>query len=72
MKDSNLCKVCLLPGAIADLCADVIANGKVTLSNRYGLMASVLNNSLTEEEEYSINRLLYAVRRGRLKIVDEL
>ena len=72
MKNPNLCKVCLLPNAIADLYADVIEDGKITLPNRYGLMASVLDNSLTEEEEQSINRLLYAVRRGRLKVVDEL
>ena len=31
---------------------------------------SVLSNALTTEESLAIDRLLYAVRRGRLKILD--
>lgn len=73
MKNPNLCNVCLLPNAIAELSVQVVLEGKITLTSRYGLMASVVDNySLTEEETHTVNRLLYAVRRGRLKVVDEL
>jgi hypothetical protein len=62
----------LLPGAISDLFAQVSASGKITLADRYGLMAALLEESLTQEERDCIERLLRSVRRGRLKIVDEI
>jgi hypothetical protein len=62
----------LLPGAISDLFAQVSTSGKITLADRYGLMAALLEESLTQEERDSIERLLRSVRRGRLKIVDEI
>ena len=72
MKNANLCKVCLLPYGLAELFDEVIQKGYITLADRYGLMAALLSNSLSEEENDSINRLLHFVRRGRLKVVDEL
>ncbi|MCP2727006.1 hypothetical protein [Limnofasciculus baicalensis] len=62
----------LLPGAISDLFAQVSTSGKITLADRYGLMAALLEESLTQEERDSIERLIRSVRRGRLKIVDEI
>lgn len=62
----------LLPGAISDLFAQVSTSGKITLADRYGLMAALLEESLTQEERDCIERLLRSVRRGRLKIVDEI
>ncbi len=62
----------LLPGAIADLFAQASSSGKITLADRYGLMAALLEDSLTEEERDSINRLLYASYRGRMKVVSEI
>ncbi|MBE9126481.1 MULTISPECIES: hypothetical protein [unclassified Coleofasciculus] len=62
----------LLPGAIADLFAQVSHSGRVTLADQYGLMAALLEDSLTEEERASIDRLLYACRRRKMRIVDEL
>ena len=62
----------LLPGAVADLFAHVTISGKITLADRYGLMAAILEDSLSEEERASIDRLLRACRRGRMTIVNEL
>ena len=62
----------LLPTAIAELFAQVTRTGKLTHADRYGLMAAVMAEHLNEEERSAIDRLLYAVRRGRLQLTDEL
>lgn len=62
----------LLPGAISELFAQASATGVLTLADRYGLMAAMLQDSLNEEERRSIDRLLRAVHRGNLKLVNEL
>lgn len=62
----------LLPGAISDIFAQVSISGKITLADRYGLMAAILEDSMNEEERASIDRLLHAFYRGRMKMVDEI
>ncbi len=62
----------LLPCGLAELFADVTTSGHVTLADRYGLMAALLDESLDEEARYSIDRLLRAVCRGRVQIINEL
>jgi hypothetical protein len=62
----------LLPHAISELMAQVSATRKITLADRYGLMAAILEESLDEQDRFSIDRLLRALRRGRLQIVDEI
>ena len=62
----------LLPFAITELFAEVNKSGKITIADRYGLMAALLNDSLSEEDKSAIDRILYSVRKGRLKVVDEL
>ncbi|MCT7953634.1 hypothetical protein [Laspinema palackyanum] len=62
----------LLPHAISELMAQVSATRKITLADRYGLMAAILEESLEEEDRFSIDRLLRSLRRGRLQIVDEI
>ena len=62
----------LLPCAIAELYAQVSNSGKITLADRYGLMAAVLEEELPEEERDSIDRVLRGACRGRLKIVDDI
>lgn len=64
--------VCLLDFALADLFADVSHTGRVTVADRYGLMAALLNDCLSDEERAAIDRLLYAVLRGRVKVVNEI
>jgi hypothetical protein len=44
----------------------------MTKADRYGLMAALLNEELGSEERSVIDRLLRAVRRGRLTIADEV
>lgn len=70
--EAILCKLYLLESPIAELFAKSIQNGQITLTDRYILMTAILSNSLCPEEEVLINRLLHAVRRGILKVVDEL
>lgn len=65
-------KVQLLQSALSDLFAQVNTTGQLTLADRYGLMAAILDESLSEEERRCIDRLLRAVFRGRIKIVDYL
>lgn len=62
----------ILPGALYELFAQVSATGKVTVADRYGLLAAVLDTSLTEEEQQVINRILRAAVRGKLEFVDDL
>ena len=62
----------LLPSAVSELFAQVTASGRLTIADRYGLMAAVLDESLDDEARYSIDRLLRAVCRGRVQIVNEL
>lgn len=62
----------LLPGALSDLFAQVSSSGRMTKADRYGLMAAILNEELGVEERSVIDRLLRAVRRGHLTVVDEV
>lgn len=67
-----LVQVRLLPGAISDLFAQVSSSGQITVADQYGLMAALLEDAITEEERDSIDRLLRAFCRGRMKVVSEL
>lgn len=60
----------LLPGAIAEIFASASKTRQLTRSDRYGLMAAILDGSLNPEERDAVNRLLYSAWRGRLQIVD--
>ncbi|MGL5059111.1 MAG: hypothetical protein ACRC62_03935 [Microcoleus sp.] len=62
----------LLPGAISEILASVTDTGTLTLADRYGLMAAVLDESLEEEDRHSVNRLLRSVIKGKVKIVTEI
>jgi hypothetical protein len=62
----------LLPSAISELFAQASVTGKITLADRYGLMAALLEETASEEEIRSIDRLLHALHRGRIQIVDEI
>ena len=65
-------QVFLIQSAVAEMFAQVSQAGVVTLADRYGLLAAVLDESLSEEERRAIDRVLRAICRGRLKVVDEL
>jgi len=65
-------QVRLIPGAVSDLFAQTSVTGKVTVADRYGLMAAMLEDEISEDERRSIDRIFYAINRGRVKVVDEL
>ncbi|MEM9541869.1 MAG: hypothetical protein AAGA60_20530 [Cyanobacteria bacterium P01_E01_bin.42] len=58
----------LIPGAIAEILASTADTGTLTLGDRYGLMAAILEDSLEEQDRRAIDRLLRAVARGRLEL----
>ncbi len=62
----------LLPCAISEIFFHTSTSGKITLADRYGLMAAILDETLTEEDHQYINRVLRSVVRGKVKIVDEV
>lgn len=62
----------LLPAALYELFATASVSGRLTLADRYGLMAALLEESLPQEDICIINRLLYAIRKGRITVVDEI
>jgi len=55
---------------IAELVFQVYHSGLLTLTHRQQLKTAILEQTLSEEDETAINRLLHAVRRGWLKVVD--
>ncbi|WP_413165078.1 hypothetical protein ACL6C3_02580 [Capilliphycus salinus ALCB114379] len=61
-------QVNLLPGAINEIIASVADSRSLTQTDRYGLMAAMLDESLSEDERRSIDRLLRSVVRGRVQI----
>lgn len=62
----------LIPSALGELFAEVNHNGYITLAYRYGLMAAIFDETLSEEDKRSIDRLLRSVCRGKIKLVNEL
>lgn len=62
----------LLPGALSELFAQVSISGYITKADRYGLMAALLQEGLDSEEIRVIDRLLRAIRRGHIFLVDEI
>ncbi|NEO26047.1 MAG: hypothetical protein F6K03_03895 [Kamptonema sp. SIO4C4] len=58
----------LLPNAVSEMLASVAETGTLTLTDRYGLMAAILDENLPDEEMQAINRLLRAVQRGRVRV----
>ncbi|MFM2063593.1 MAG: hypothetical protein RLZZ507_3264 [Cyanobacteriota bacterium] len=62
----------ILPGAVSEIIASSADSGFLTLADRYGLMAAILDEFLNEEEEEALNRLLRRVVRGRIQVVDHI
>ncbi len=68
-----LLELSLLPSAIAEMTAHAAQTGVMTVADRYGLMAAVMSYpTLTDEEREAVDRLLHAVSRGRIVLVNEL
>ncbi|MGB3191373.1 MAG: hypothetical protein WBB43_18355 [Limnoraphis sp.] len=61
-------QVNLLPGAINEIIASVADSQSLSQTDRYGLMAAMLDESLSEDDYRSIDRLLRSVVRGWVQI----
>ncbi|AFZ06128.1 hypothetical protein Osc7112_1621 [Oscillatoria nigro-viridis PCC 7112] len=62
----------LLPGAINEIIAAVTDTHRLTKADRYGMMAAILDESITEEERGSLDRLIRSLVKGRIQVADEL
>lgn len=62
----------LLPSALSELFAQVSSSGKITLADRYGILAALLSDDISEEEQCTIDRLLHAFKQHRVQVVNEL
>jgi len=58
----------LIPGAIYEIVASTAETGVLTLSDRYGLMAAILEEKINSEERRTVDRILRSVQRGRLQL----
>ncbi|WP_079678225.1 hypothetical protein [Planktothrix sp. PCC 11201] len=58
------------PVPLEELFGQIMFSSVVTRSDRQHLRSAILGDSLTEDEQAIINRLLYNVRRGWVKLVD--
>ena len=61
-----------LSNSLSDLFAQASSCGYLTRFDCDGLMVALLKAPLSEEEQAAIDRLLYAVHRGRIRLVDEI
>ncbi len=61
-----------LSNGLSDLFAQASSCGYLTRFDRYGLMVALLKAPLSDEEQAAIERLLYAVHRGHIRLVDEI
>ncbi len=62
----------LLPGAVGEIIATSADTGFLSLADRYGLMAAILDECLEQEEQEAINRLLRFVVKGRIKVTNDI
>lgn len=61
---------CFIYSHLSKLFSKVWRQGGLTTGDRQGIMFTLLKNSLSQEELYTIDRILHAVRRGWLQIID--
>ena len=62
----------LLPTALSDLFVQATISGYLTVADRYGLLAALLDEKLAPEDQAVIDRLLRAVCKGRVALVNQL
>ncbi|MEM9539804.1 MAG: hypothetical protein AAGA60_09860 [Cyanobacteria bacterium P01_E01_bin.42] len=53
---------------IDEISASIAETGILTLSDRLTLMVAFLNENLEEEDLRTVDRILYRIRRGRIKV----
>jgi hypothetical protein len=58
------------PSIIETLCGQIMVSGKMTVADRYRIKTAIMDEALSESDQVLINRLLYGVRHGLLRVVD--
>ena len=64
--------VCLIESGLSELFADIQETGQLTLADRYGLLAAIFDENLTEEELRSLCRIYRAITKKQVQIVDQI
>jgi hypothetical protein len=62
----------LIPGAISEMIVSTSTTKTLTLADRYGLMAAIMDEFIGEDELRALNRILRYIIGGRIQIVDQL
>ncbi len=68
---ADLYEVCLLPNTLPEVFAEATCSRQISFADWYRIMTAPLDTSFCQEDLDLINRLLYGVRQGFLKIVDD-
>lgn len=58
------------PISIETLCGQIMVSGRITVTDRYQIRTAILEDALSEPEQILINRLLYGIRHGLLRVID--
>lgn len=61
----------LLSDLLSELFAEVSSSGRITPQDCQHLRTVLLGNQVSDEEKQAIDRLLYAVRLGRIQVIQE-
>lgn len=64
--------VCLIESALSELFVEIRETGQLTLADRYGLLAAVFDDNLSEEELRSLCRIYRAISKKQVQVVDEI
>lgn len=59
---------CLTSQGLSEIFAQASRSGIITRNEHSKLLTALMENYLSEEEKNSIRRLLYAVRRNRIRV----
>lgn len=59
----------LLPGALSEIAKAIEQTQRVTLTDRYGLMAAIFDESLPDDERRMVNRILRGVQTGQIQML---
>jgi len=60
----------LPPDTLSALFADVSSTGKMTIHDCQHLRNALLDDQTSDEEKRAIDRLLYAIRLGRIQVIE--
>lgn len=64
--------VCLIESALSELLVEIQETGQLTLADRYGLLAAIFDENLTEEELRSLCRIYRAIAKKQVLVVDKI